>query len=1458
ELIVRFLAKKSWNEKNFQVSTKVYAVLTLLAERSSTFGKPSAALAIPHLTEKLGDTKLKKPAADTLMLFGEKTSLSFVFSQAYDPLSKQKAPKVIADATTWMKDALTEFGIAGLSLRPLIGFLQNALKNSNAAVRSSATNTLVTLKLFAGAAVKDFLDDLNPQLMGTIEKEFEKVDGQTAPEPTRTQADVAPVVASGGQSKAADPMEELYPRVDIDRLLVGTTILADSKSDAWKARKEALEKFQGLLEANKRFKPNLGDIGQVLKARVVDQNKAVQALALDIISRIATGINKPFEKYSRLFAVPVATVLADQKAPIRMAAMGTLTAIATACEGIDSLVHGLAAALEAQNPLQRSTLLGWLSDWFKDHPPTSSQDLSEFSTPAVMCLDDRSADVRKAAQNLLPYLIQNVGFDALVKETNPLKPASRSAILPILQALKPANAGLGAPAAGAAPAKPEAAGGASTLAKPRGTGVSRPLSMVAPSTATSRPESRAESEIEQPGSARLPVKSKLTALKKTAPAIVKAEPVVNTNSANPAPFFGSNPDAKKARLAKDVGRWTIEAGPVRKDLAEFLQAQMDNHTSKDLSALLFSQGHNATNDWVSGMTTVAECYTNTLAGDERYGPTNQDMKAILIANSDLSLKYACLRVHENQSNVVGKTLDVAEAVQNLLAADEYRLTDAEAACFLPTFIHKLPKIYPYGRIFQNLLEHGLKSKNAKTRQGSLDELANVLKGAGLSACDPPKAFPIVASMIGDKDASVRKSALSVLRYVEPLCNIGDTDVWYSEAYILEGEKIWSHVGTLSLKDKGQLEERLRRVPTNHPPASPAPQTTVHAPNSRLSLAGARAESPALVSKLARPMSPAVTANGRASPATGRIPQSAAASPSPASRATQGIASPSANRSTQGTVAPVAVGGPARPKSLVPSRLGPARGIPQPSGISRPASTVIKSENAPERATNGHAPQIDADDPDDISLTISHILSHDPVRSVDALKKIQKVLELSPDAGKNDSRYRELADHTEGLIETVTTQMYYVFEHDILDPANFRLAKHLIQTLNAFCDHPLLSESLSVSVLRGLLEELTLRLLITDESNETKVKDLSKFINMILLRLFATGRRITIFRWIVKPFPMNGTTSENRQAKVAELVLKCIWKLARNIPDDLKNQILDPVELFPAIEQFLQSIPPNDWRARATNKIPSGDMPLRTVKVIIQHIVAFDDPSATIVYPYVYRILNARPKEEAAAAAAVSETAPASPIQARSMTPQSTRSSTISRPRQDSTTSRASTQYNQPSGRSTPTSQATIDPDLDDQLNAIWLRASAPDGAMHKDAINDLWNFIKAHPEMKPRVDAMIDGTGGVYMRYIRRALASRQAEDDLRSGTPRSSMARPPSLDMTGQVPSSPVRTPGSPRRSIVGEDESAARMKHFHDMFNYNGRSSIVSNGSSRSSVYDGQHPGVQAHLESLRKRDSMAFNGA
>lgn len=195
-------------------------------------------------------------------------------------MEKQKAPKVLADSVAWIDQALKEFGVAGLSLRSLIEFLKLALKHSNATVRTSGTKALVTVKLFAGggdttpiiwlgsdialtSGIKDFLEDLNPQLLGTIQSEFDKVEGQEPPNPVRFSLDLANVGLtgiSGAHGTSSDPLDDLFPRVELDKLITGTSVLSDARSDNWKTRKEALETLQGILDLgqNKRLKPSMG------------------------------------------------------------------------------------------------------------------------------------------------------------------------------------------------------------------------------------------------------------------------------------------------------------------------------------------------------------------------------------------------------------------------------------------------------------------------------------------------------------------------------------------------------------------------------------------------------------------------------------------------------------------------------------------------------------------------------------------------------------------------------------------------------------------------------------------------------------------------------------------------------------------------------------------------------------------------------------------------------------------------------------------------------------------------------------------------------------------------------------------------------------------------------------------------------------------------------------------------
>jgi cytoskeleton-associated protein 5 len=56
-----------------------------------------------------------------------------------------------------------------------------------------------------------------------------------------------------------------------------------------------------------------------------------------------------------------------------------------------------------------------------------------------------------------------------------------------------------------------------------------------------------------------------------------------------------------------------------------------------------------------------------------------------------SLKYASIKAHEPQSNLIAKILELVDVVVSLLQSVNFQLTDAEAQCFIPTMVHKVSK-----------------------------------------------------------------------------------------------------------------------------------------------------------------------------------------------------------------------------------------------------------------------------------------------------------------------------------------------------------------------------------------------------------------------------------------------------------------------------------------------------------------------------------------------------------------------------------------------------------------------------------------------------------------------------------------------------------------------------------------------------------------------------------------------
>lgn len=365
-------------------------------------------------------------------------------------------------------------------------------------------------------------------------------------------------------------------------------------------------------------------------------------------------------------------------------------------------------------------------------------------------------------------------------------------------------------------------------------------------------------------------------------------------------------------------------------------------------------------------------------------------------------------------------------------------------------------IYPFSKVFQSLLDHGLKSKNARVRAESAEELSALFQRQGLAVCQPAKALPVIASLIGDRDSSVRNGALSAL----------------ASAYSSAGDVVHKYIGTLSPKEQDMLNERLKR--TDAPAPRPGSSASVSRPDSRT---GVRASPPR----------PAATAS-RFTPARGlRRPSGLAVPPSADVGRTSGSPSPITGSPAGGAQARPAVG----------------RGLPQPATSRLPHRREASgSGSAPStRPPSVTAPVPGASVP---AVPVAEILSSDEGRSIEALKAVQTEVSQRPDS---------LVSSADALVDAISTQMSIAFDglSAATPQSTLRLCKHLMQTLSLFFDRPQLATAVSKDSLVRLLGQLTQRLQETaNNSASDGITSLSKVLNMVLIRIFHNSERSACF------------------------------------------------------------------------------------------------------------------------------------------------------------------------------------------------------------------------------------------------------------------------------------------------------------------------------------------------------------
>ncbi|XP_010023181.1 PREDICTED: cytoskeleton-associated protein 5 isoform X2 [Nestor notabilis] len=797
QALVRMLAKKpGWKETNFQVMQMKLHIVALIAQKGN-FSKTSAQVVLDGLVDKVGDVKCGSNAKEAMTAIAEACQLPWTAEQVVATAFSQKNPKNQSETLNWLSNAIKEFGFSGLNVKAFISNVKTALAATNPAVRTSAITLLGVMYLYVGPPLRMFFEDEKPALLSQIDAEFEKMQGQTAPAPTRgiSRNSVAGAGDDGEEEEQEDvgnDVVDLLPRTDIGEKITAELVSKIGDKN-WKIRKEGLDEVTSIINDAKFIQPNIGELPAALKGRLNDSNKILVQQTLSILQQLATAMGPNIKQHVKNLGIHVITVLGDSKNNVRAAALATVNAWAEQT-GMKEWLEGedLSEELKKENPFLRQELLGWLAEKLPTLRSVPS-DLLLCVPHLYSCLEDRNGDVRKKAQDALPFFMMHLGFEKMAKATSKLKPTSKDQVLAMLEKAK-ANM----PAKPAAPAKASSrvAGGAASAKF-------QPASALAEDSGSNSMESKPDPKRAKAGGASS--KAKGVQGKK-----VLSKPILKEDDDKSGPIFIIVPNGKEQRMKDEKGlkvlKWNFTTP--RDEYIEQLKTQMSSCVAKWLQDEMFHADFQHHNKALAVMIEHLE--------SEKDG---------VISCLDLILKWLTLRFFDTNTSVLMKTLEYLKLLFSLLSQEEYHLTENEASSFIPYLILKVgePKdvirrdvrailnrmclVYPASKMFTFIME-GTKSKNSKQRAECLEELGCLVESYGMNVCQPTpgKALKEMATHIGDRDNTVRNAALNTIVTV----------------YNVHGDQVFKLIGNLSEKDMSMLEERIKRS-AKRPSAAPVRQ-----------------------------------------------------------------------------------------------------------------------------------------------------------------------------------------------------------------------------------------------------------------------------------------------------------------------------------------------------------------------------------------------------------------------------------------------------------------------------------------------------------------------------------------------------------------------------------------------------------------------------------------------------------
>ncbi|CAI5997789.1 unnamed protein product [Closterium sp. NIES-65] len=835
ETIVRLISTTpGWSDKNVQVLQKMLECVSALADKVDRFPKKCVVLCIEGLIERVGDIKTRIQATACLTTLAECVGPQFIFTRSIPIVSAHKNPKVLAESITWMVTAVDDFGTAQLNLKELLEFVKNVgLGSSNAPCRSAATKLLGAMHKYVGPDLKGFLSDLKPALMISVETEFEKNPHEPSAAPTRTvkrpsSGAVGEAAAAEGEVVGGGGGGAGLPREDISAKLTAT-LIANLGNSNWKVRQESMDAVNGIVEeANRRILPEgTFEVFGALKARLSDSNKNLIILAMNTIANLADAMGAPVDKQSRGIISDVLKCLSDPKRQTREAVVKTLDSWLGAM-GPDKMIPVVAPAMVDVKIAADGRKE--LYEWMLRQQVLSKSEPGSAITLLRACaagLQDKSQEIRKAAEALTTELVKACGCDAVSKAAKHDLPAAAQPPVLLISEKHRVSAG----SADGMEEDEEEAPTISPALKGTSRGTRPPSPGSGGRTALPAPVGRSPASASKLGARQMQAALQEAALQNE-PLFNLRESIKEERDRSPRGIKVKYEDPRPEQLQEleaDVAKIFREDLVQRMFSKDFKQhvAVIDTfHKARLLPLLLVSdlchhdahQSHVLSSSWL-----YPHCFHTTHSPPlpctdqameqqpHEFIEAMEQQPHEFMEVLDLLLRWFVLRIAEANTTSLLRALDFLTDLVQVLTIEGYILTEYEANILLPCLVEKsghnianirekmrelmrsLPLVFPATRVFQAVVE-GLRSKNNRTRIECVEHMEAMLERHGIETMGSSRVpLVTVAALTTERDTELRKAALSMLASV----------------YVVLGDDIWRLLGKLTDAQRGLIEDKLK-------------------------------------------------------------------------------------------------------------------------------------------------------------------------------------------------------------------------------------------------------------------------------------------------------------------------------------------------------------------------------------------------------------------------------------------------------------------------------------------------------------------------------------------------------------------------------------------------------------------------------------------------------------------------